>query len=128
LISYGSSQTDFRQLTPVRIALLNVLLFRRRGQSPTAIASVCRECRFLKRILQGHAFRESAVKMEATRLRHDIGNALEDIGAPYGGEHFVPLVPHGMKVYLLAGNRRLIHLPPDDSVLEVVKEERGKRS
>ncbi len=125
-ISYGSSQTDLQQLTPVRTALLNVLLFRRRGQSPNAIVSVCHECRLLKKILRGHVFRESAIKMEITRLRRDIGYALEDIGAPYGGEHFLPLVPRGMKAYLLAGNRRLIHLPADNSVL-AVREECGER-
>jgi hypothetical protein len=109
-ISYESSQTDLQYLTPVRIGLLNVLLFRQRGQSSRAIANVCDESRFLQKILRGHVLRESAVKMEATRLRRDIEEALAAIGAPYTGEHFLPFVPHGTKLYCLAGNRRLMHI------------------
>jgi hypothetical protein len=87
--------------------------------------STCNECRLLKKILRGHVFRETAIKMEITRLRRDIGHALEDIGAPYGGEHFLPTVPHGVQAYSLAGNRRLIHLPADDSVLLRKKTQRA---
>jgi len=108
-ISYGASQTDLL-LTPVRTALLNVLLFRRRGQSAMEISNVCHEFWFLKKILRGHELRESAVKMEIARLRQDIGNALEVIGAPYIGEHFLPFVRHGAKTYALAGNWCLIHI------------------
>jgi CheY-like chemotaxis protein len=113
LVSYGSSQTDVQQLTPVRATLLNVLLFRRRGQSPSAIVDLCNES-FLKRTLQKHVLRESAVKMEMTRLRQDLSRALEAIGAPYSGQHFLPPVPHGASTYCLAGNRRLIHIPVSD--------------
>lgn len=108
-VSYGSSETDLARLTPVRTALLNILLFRRRGQSPAAIVNSCQEM-LLKNILKHHVLRESAVKMEITRLRQDIGKALEWIGAPYSGEHFLPLVFHGAKTYCLSGNRRLIHI------------------
>lgn len=112
-VSYGTSRADL-QLTPVRTALLNALLLRRRGQAPTAITNACRESRFLKRILRGRELRESAVKMEITRLRQDIGKALEVVGAPYAGEHFLPSVPHGTTSYCLTGNRRLIHVPSED--------------
>jgi hypothetical protein len=115
-ISYGSSQTDVEHLTPVRIALLNILLFRCRGQSPGAIVDVCRESHFLKRILPGHVLRESAIKMEMTRLRGHLGKALEAIGAPYAGKHFLPLVTHSVKMYNLTGNRRLIHVPDGDRI------------
>jgi len=108
-VSYGTSQTDL-QLTPVRTAILNALLFRRRGQSSMTIANVCRELLFLKKILRGRELRESAVKMEITRLRQDIGKALEVIGATYTGGHFLPPVPHGTNMYCLAGNRRIVHV------------------
>jgi CheY-like chemotaxis protein len=109
-VSYGSSQTDLQHLTPVRIALLNALLFRRRGQSPSEIADVCRESTFFSKILRQHILRSTAIKMEATRLRGHFDKALEAIGAPYSGEHFFPRVPHGVGAYLLSGNRRLIHI------------------
>lgn len=115
LVSYGSSQTDLQRLTPVRIALLNMLLFRRRGQSPAALANASLECSFLRRMLRGNVLRESAIKMEMTRLRRDIEAALEAIGAPYSGDHFLPPVSHGVKAYSMAGNRRLIHIPGDDA-------------
>ncbi|HEY6763224.1 MAG TPA: hypothetical protein VI386_00505 [Candidatus Sulfotelmatobacter sp.] len=117
-VSYASSQTDLECLTPVRIALLNILLFRRRGQSPTAIVDVCGESLFLKRILRGHVLRGSAVKMEMTRLRKVIGEALGAIGAPYTGDHFLPFVLHGLQTYRLSGNRRLIHVPDATSQLQ----------
>jgi hypothetical protein len=85
-------------------------LFRRRGQSPAAIAEISLGA-FIKKILKQHILRESALRMEATRLRGDIGQALESIGAPYSGEHFLPLVSHGTGMYCLSGNRRLIHIP-----------------
>lgn len=110
-ISYGSSQTDVQHLTPVRIALLNILLFRRRGQSLIAIVEVCRDSSFIKGILQKHVVRESAIKMEITRLRGHFDDALGAIGAPYASTHFLPLSCHGEKRYFLAGNRRLIHVP-----------------
>jgi len=116
-VSYGSSQTDVQRLTPVRIVLLNVLLFLRRGQSPSVIVNTYNESLFLKKILQSHILPESAIKMGMTRLRHDIGGALEWIGAPYSGDHFLPVVPYGARTYCLAGNRRLIHVPADDSKL-----------
>ena len=75
------------------------------------IVNVCHESSFLRRILREHRLRSSAVKMEITRLRQDIGRTLEAIGASYTGEHFLPLVPHGTQLYSLAGNRRLIHVP-----------------
>jgi hypothetical protein len=109
-VSYGSSETDVAHLTPVRTALLNILLFRRRGLSPSAIVARARET-FFKRILKQHELRESAVKMEITRLRQDIGKALEWIGIPYSGAHFLPLLPYDVKTYGLSGNRRLIHVP-----------------
>ena len=111
LVSYGSTQAHVPCLTPVWTALLNILLFRGRGQSPTAIVDVCHKSHFVKRLLQGHVLRESAVKMEMTRLRGDIGAPLEVIGAPYTGAHFLPPVRHGTMTYCLAGNRRLIHFP-----------------
>ena len=108
-ITYISSQKDL-DLTPVRAALLNVLLFRRRGQSPGIIEQTCSESAFLAKILRGRTLRESAVKMEVTRLRHEIGRALEEIGAPYTAIHFLPIVTRCVKNYGLAGNRRLVHI------------------
>lgn len=114
-ISYGSSQADVRNLTPVRVALLNVLLFRRRGQSPAEIVDICLESLFIKRILQKHVVRESAIKMEITRLRAHLEEALEAIGTQYTGKNFLPLVPHGARTYCLSGNRRLIHIRGEES-------------
>jgi CheY-like chemotaxis protein len=114
-ISYGSSQADVRNLTPVRIALLNALLFRRRGQSPAAIVEICRDSLFIKRILRDHVVRESAIKMEITRLRRHLDEALEAMGAHCTGKNFLPLVPHGAKTYCLSGNRRLIHIRGEES-------------
>lgn len=111
IVSYGSSRTDVQHLTPVRIALLNVLLWRRRGQSPGGIEDICRESQFLKGILRKHVLRHSAIKMEATRLRGHFAEALQAIGAPCAGEHFLPFVPHGVETYCLAGNRQIIHIP-----------------
>jgi len=110
-ISYASSKTDVRNLTAVRISLLNVLLFRRRGQSPVEIEHICRESRFLKKVLGKHVLRESAVKMEATRLRQHLDDSLQYLGIPYAGGHFLPLLRNGVRKYGLAGNRRLIHIP-----------------
>jgi hypothetical protein len=114
-ISYGSSQADVRNLTPVRIALLNVLLFRHHGQSPAAITDICLQSLFIKRILQKHVVRESAIKMEITRLRRHFDEALETLGTHCTGKDFLPLVPHGAKTYCLSGNRRLIHFPGEES-------------
>jgi hypothetical protein len=110
-VSYRSSKTDIQRLTPVRTALLNLLLFRSRGQTPSAIVNSSRDYSFIQGFLHGHNLRESAIKMEVTRLRRDIGEALEQIGAPYRGEHFLPFVAHGVRTYRLAGNRRVIHVP-----------------
>jgi hypothetical protein len=124
-ISYGSSQTDVQHLTPVRIALLNVLLFRRRGQSAAAIVDICLESLFIKRILQKHVVRESAIKMEITRLRGHFEVALEAIGTHYTGKDFLPLAPHGTKTYCLSGNRRLVHVPSDESSRFIAASRRG---
>jgi hypothetical protein len=110
-ISYGTSQTDVQNLTAVRIALLNTLLFRRRGLHPPEIEDICRESPFLNKLLGKHAFRASAVKMEATRLRKHLDDALRGLGIPYAGRHFLPLLSHGTATYCLSGNRRLIHVP-----------------
>jgi hypothetical protein len=115
-ISYGSSQVEVQHLTPVRIALLNALLFRRRGQSPAAIVDICLESRFIKRILRKHVVRESAVKMEITRLRQHFEQALEAIGTHHTGKDLLPLVPHGAQTYSLSGNRRLIHIPAKNPI------------
>ena len=112
-ISYGSSQVDVQHLTPVRSALLNVLLFRRRGQSPSAIADICLASLFIKRILQKHVVRESAIKMEVTRLRGHFEEALKALGTHFSGRDFLPLVPYGARTFCLTGNRRLIHVPCD---------------
>jgi hypothetical protein len=109
-ILYGSSQVDVQHLTPVRTALLNALLFRRRGQSATAIADICLESPFINKILKNHVLRESAIKMEITRLRGQFDEALKAIGAHYTGKDFLPLVQHGAKLYALSGNRRLLHI------------------
>jgi CheY-like chemotaxis protein len=113
IISYGSSQVEVQQLTPVRIAVLSVLLFRRRHQSSAVIVDACRESPFVRRVLRGHTLKESAVKMEMTRLRRNLGEALEVIGAPRNPEYFLPFVSHGVKTYCLAGNRRLVHIRKD---------------
>ncbi len=109
-ISYGNSQTNL-DLTPVRAALLNILLFRRRSQAADTIEEVCRNSAFIARILRGRSLRESAVKMEISRLRQDIGKALQFLGAPYNGHHYLPFTQYGMQTYGLAGNRRLTHIP-----------------
>jgi hypothetical protein len=114
-ISYGNSQVDVQDLTPVRIALLNVLLFRSRGQSPAAIVDICLESRFIKGILHEHVVRASAIKMEITRLRRHFEEALEAMGTHYSGRDLLPLVPHGARTYCLSGNRRLIHVPCEES-------------
>jgi len=71
----------------------------------------CEESGFLKIFLRGHVLKETAIKMELTRLRHDLGDALQAIGAPYSAEHFLPFASHGAKRYYLAGNYRLVHIP-----------------
>jgi len=48
--------------------------------------------------------------MEATRLRRHFDEALQSIGVPYAGEHFLPFVSHGAEIYCLSGNRRLAHI------------------
>jgi hypothetical protein len=111
-LSYGTSQTDV-PLTCVRATILNSLLFCRRGLSPAEIAGMIDQHRFLKSLLKGRTLRQSAIKMEITRLRQDIEEALRRIGAPYGGNHFVPLVQHGFERYRLAGNWQLSHVPTD---------------
>ena len=110
-IIYGSSKTDVRNLTAVRIVLLNALLFRRRGQRPIDIENACRESALLKNLLGKHAVRQSAVKMEITRLRKHLDDDLGVLGIPYTGKHFLPYIMHGAEVYCLSGNRRLIHVP-----------------
>jgi hypothetical protein len=114
-ISYGNSQVDVSDLTPVRIALLNVLLFRSRGQSPAAIVDICLESRFIKGILQKHIVRESAIKMEITRLRRHFEEALDAMGTYHSGSDLLPFLPHGARAYSLSGNRRLIHVPCESS-------------
>jgi hypothetical protein len=111
-LSYGTSQTDV-PLTSVRATILNSLLFCRRGLSPGEIAGMIDQHRFLKFLLKGKTLRPSAIKMEITRLRRDIEEALRRIGAPYGGNHFLPLVQHGFERYRLAGNWHLSHAPID---------------
>jgi hypothetical protein len=121
-VSYGSSQADVRHLTPVRAAILNALLFRTRGQSPTSIMNMCCESIFLRTILGRHHLRDSAVRMEITRTRHNIDEALGSIGTPYSAKHFLPIVAHSVGIYRLEGNRRLIHVPSISSeVLDDVK-------
>lgn len=110
-VSYGNSESDVQDLTPLRIAILNTLLFHRRAQSLDSILDACGESPFLKKLLKGHVLRESAIKMEVTRLRKGLGQALEAIGAPYSGAHFLPFRTYGVKFYCLIGNRRLIHIP-----------------
>ncbi len=116
-VSYGSSQAEVVHLTPVRIALLNVLLSHRRTQSALTIADICFDSIFLQRVLRGHQFRNSALKMEISRLRCDISDALTSLGAPYSGTHFLPPSAHSTYKYGLAGNRYLIHVPSDASDL-----------
>jgi hypothetical protein len=110
-IAYGSSKTDVHNLTAVRIVLLNALLFRRRGQHPVDIENACSESPFLRRLLGRHVLRQSAVKMEATRLRRHFDDELHALGAPYTGKHFLPYLSHGAGTYCLSGNRRLVHIP-----------------
>jgi hypothetical protein len=102
-LRYASSQATSGTSTPVRIALLNSPLFRRRGQSPVTIEDVRQELQFFKRTLSKHVLRASAVKMEATRLRRHFDEALQSIGVPYAGEHFLPFVSHGAEIYCLSG-------------------------
>jgi CheY-like chemotaxis protein len=111
-LSYGTSLTDV-PLTTVRATLFNSLLFRRRGLSTAEIDGMIDERRFLKSMLKGKALRQSAIKMEITRLRRDVEQALRRIGAPYGANHFLPIVPHGFARYRLAGNWHLSHVPSD---------------
>jgi len=113
-IVYGSSKIDVRDLTAVRIALLNALLFRRRGQRPIDIENACRESPFLKRLLGKHVLRQSAVKMEVTRLRKHFDHELEVLGIAYTGKHFLPSLTHSVEIYCLVGNRRLVHIPVSD--------------
>ncbi len=112
-VSYGTSQTDLG-LTPVRSSLLNALFFHRRGQTAGSIETLVTETPFLRSLLKGRKMRESAIKMEICRLRGDIQDGLQKIGAPYGGHHFLPYVAHSVATYQLAGNWQLAHItePP----------------
>lgn len=110
-IAYGRSKTDVRNLTAVRIALLNALLFRRRGQRANEIEDACRESPFLKKLLRKHVLRQSAVKMEVARLRKHFDDELTVLGMPYTGKYFLPYVTHGAETYRLSGSRRLAHIP-----------------
>lgn len=107
---YGTSQTDV-PLTPVRATILNSLLFSRRGLSALEIAEMIDKSRFLKSLFRERTIRQSAIKIEITRLRQDLEEALRRIGAPYRGNHFLPLVQHGFERYRLAGNWHLSHMP-----------------
>jgi hypothetical protein len=111
-LSYGSTQADV-SFTTVRETLFNSLLFSRRGLSALEIAEMIDKHRFLKSLLKGRTLRQSAIKMEISRLRQDIEEALRRIGAPYGGNHFLPLVQHGFERYRLAGNWHLSHVPSE---------------
>jgi len=107
----GSSKTELRNLTSLRIVLLNALLFRYRGQSPANIENTCRESSFLAKLSKGHRLREFAIKKETTRLRKHFDDALHELGIPYTGRHFLPVPAHGAGKYCRAGNRRLLHFP-----------------
>jgi len=114
-VLYGTSETDI-SLTPVRAAILNALFRVRRGQSAIEISRTVNDCPFLKPFLRSRILKESAVKMEITRLRQDLGKAVEAIGAPYSGEHFLPFVPHGVAKYRLAGTWRLFHISVERTI------------
>jgi hypothetical protein len=109
-LSYETSKTDV-QLTAVRATIFNCLLFSRRGMSPAEVVKMANEQQYFRLLLKGRPLRESAIKMEITRLRRDIGEALERIGVPYGGGHFLPPVSHGIEKYRLTGNWHLFHVP-----------------
>jgi hypothetical protein len=89
------------------------LLLHRRGLSNAEIEQMIDQRRLLRSLLKGRELRKSAIKMEMTRLRRDIDEALKRIGTPYGGDHFLPFVPHGLERYRLAGNWQLSHAPVD---------------
>jgi len=68
------------------------------------------ERHFLQALLKGRTIRPAAVKMEVARLRRDIAEGLDKIGAPYDGSHFLPPVSQASEKYRLAGNWQLWHL------------------
>jgi len=109
-VAFGTSEADI-DLNPVRIAVLNALFLHRRGQSAAEIAWTVNESSFLRSIVKNRVFKKTSVKMEVSRLRNDIGSALERIGAP--GQHFLPPVPHGVERYRLGGNWQVLHVPTD---------------
>jgi hypothetical protein len=46
-------------------------------------------------------------------------------GTHYTGKDFLPLAPHGTKTYCLSGNRRLVHVPSDESSRFIAASRRG---
>ena len=84
---------------PDRAAVLNARLLLRRGQSAREIAEVAETHCLLQALLKVRILRESAIKMELARLRRDIADGPERIGAPYGEQHFLPTVTHGFEKY-----------------------------
>jgi CheY-like chemotaxis protein len=109
-VVYGHSEAQV-ELTPVRAAVLNALMFHRRSQSPSELSLAAETNDLLRCILDGHQLRASAIKMEISRLRQAIERALEVLGAPYGASIFLPAPAHGVQRYQLAGNWQLVHLP-----------------
>jgi len=107
-VCYGMSEAEI-DLTPIRTAILNALFWVRRGQSATEIAWTVSNSAFLQAILRSRLLKETAVKMEISRIRDSITKALERIGAPYNGCHFLPPVPHGVGRYRLGGNWAVQH-------------------
>ncbi len=107
-VSYGLTEADV-QLTPVRETLLCLLMLHRRGLTSSTMVQMIERNPLLEDILGGHLLKETAVRMEVTRLRGDITRGLSDTGAPCDGSHFLPLVRHGVRRYRLAGNWHLVH-------------------
>lgn len=109
-VMYDVTDKDL-DLPPIQTALLNALLMCRRGQSPGDIEIMIKQSPFFRQVLKKQTLRSSAVKMNITRLRKNIGIGLQEIGAPYDPTHFLPWVQYGIQRYHLAGNWYLIHVP-----------------
>lgn len=109
-ISYGTSEV-WPTLQPGRIAILNVLMSRRRGLTPREIVADAHSNSLVRALLNGHRLLPTSIKMNVTRLRRNFTSGLDNIGAPYTGSHFLPELDYGCERYRLSGNWQLVHIP-----------------
>lgn len=106
---YGTSEVNVL-LPATGTAVLNALMFRRRGQSPEQISSEIRSHSFLRRLVLGRTVSARSIKMEISRIRKAIDNGLRLLGAPYRSIDLLPNLEYAHRQYHLSGNWQIVHL------------------